>query len=194
VLVRAGLLAVAGTLFLVVFAVAVRVAGEGIAEGARRGMGQRFGEALAGKILSFRAGLSTIGSMRDLALALALSVAMWLVIAEAYVQSAHTFPETATLRALTLNAAMPLLAASMGGSLLQLPIVGWFTQIAITAAAMHTLYGTPIEDATACGAVLLIVNTLVVIPVGLAFTRSENLSLRMAARSSAAEGSVSASR
>jgi hypothetical protein len=79
---------------------------------------------------------------------------------------------------------MLLMAASIGGSLLQLPIVGWFTQIAVTAAAMHTFYGAPIEAATACGALLLVVTFLCIIPAGLIFAQVEQVSLsRIAAES-----------
>ena len=82
---------------------------------------------------------------------------------------------------------MLLMAASIGGSLLQLPIIGWFTQIAVTAAAMHEFYGAPIEAATACGALLLLVTFLSIIPAGLIFARVERISLKtVAAESNAA--------
>jgi hypothetical protein len=55
--------------------------------------------------------------------------------------------------------------------LLQLPIIGWFTQIAVTAAAMHTFYGAPIEASTACGALLLIVTFLCIIPTAFIYSQ-----------------------
>jgi hypothetical protein len=78
------------------------------------------------------------------------------------------------------------MAASIGGSLLQLPIIGWFTQIAVTAAAMHEFYGAPIEAATACGALLLFVTFLSIIPAGLVFARIERVSLKSVADESQA--------
>ena len=74
-----------------------------------------------------------------------LSLAMWGMIGVAYVQTAHAFVHTPELAELTFSRTMLLMAASIGGSLVQLPIIGWFTQIAVTAAAMHAFYGAPIE-------------------------------------------------
>jgi hypothetical protein len=78
------------------------------------------------------------------------------------------------------------MGASIGGSLLQLPIIGWFTQIAVTAGAMHALYGAPIEAATACGAMLLVVTFLCIIPTGLVYARLEHVSLKRVAEESEA--------
>jgi glycosyltransferase 2 family protein len=85
---------------------------------------------------------------------------------------------------LTFSRTMLLMASSLGASLLQLPIVGWFTQIAATAATMHALYGAPLEAATACGAMLLSVTFLCIIPMGLIFARLEHVGLRSAAKES----------
>jgi hypothetical protein len=94
------------------------------------------------------------------------------------VQTAHAFVQTPELAGLTFSRTMLLLAASLGGSLLQLPIIGWFTQIAVTATAMHSFYGAPIEAATACGAMLLVVTFLCIIPTGLIYARVEHVSLK----------------
>jgi hypothetical protein len=109
---------------------------------------------------------------------LLISLAMWGMIGGAYQQTAHAFVETPELAGLTYSRTMLLMAASIGGSLLQLPIIGWFTQIAVTATAMHTLYGAPIEVATACGAVLLVVTFICIIPTGLVYARIEHVSLK----------------
>jgi hypothetical protein len=84
---------------------------------------------------------------------------------------------------------MLLLGASIGGSLLQLPIIGWFTQIAILAAAMRTFYGAPVESATACGALLLIVTLLSILPAGFLFAQVQRVSLKSAASESEAAAS-----
>ena len=103
-------------------------------------------------------------------------------------QTAHAFVQTPELAGLTFSRTMLLMAASIGGSLLQLPIIGWFTQIAVTAAAMHAFYGAPIEAATACGAMLLVVTFLCIIPTGLVYSRVEHVSLKKVASESEAAG------
>ena len=184
VFVRAGLIALGGTAFLGVFALSVWQSGERVARMAEAIVGRvskPLGVSVAEKLLSFRDGLNTI-RVREALLAMLLSVFMWACIAEAYVQTAHAFVRTPALAGLSFATTTPLMAASMGGSLLQLPVLGWFTQIAVTSAAMHSLYGAPVEDATACGAVLLFANTLCVIPVGLLYSRIERVSLQDASR------------
>jgi hypothetical protein len=79
---------------------------------------------------------------------------------------------------------MLLLATSLGGSLLQLPILGWFTQIAVLAAALHGFFAVPLETASACGFLILCVANLAVIPAGLIAARTEGITLREAATSS----------
>ena len=97
---------------------------------------------------------------------------------------------TPELGGLTFSRTMLLMAASIGGSLLQLPIIGWFTQIAVTATAMHTFYGAPIEAATACGAMLLVVTFLCIIPTGFIYSQVEHVSLKRVAQESEAAGAA----
>jgi hypothetical protein len=97
---------------------------------------------------------------------------------------------TPELAGVTFSRTMLLMAVSIGGSALQPPIIGWFTQIAITAAAMHSFYGAPIEAATACGAVLLVVTSLCIIPAGLIYSRVEHVSLKKVAQESEAAGAA----
>jgi hypothetical protein len=115
---------------------------------------------------------------------------MWLMIGFAYLQSAHAFVHTPELAGVTFSRTMLLMAVSIGGSALQPPVIGWFTQIAITAAAMHSFYGAPIEAATACGAVLLVVTSLCIIPAGLIYSRVEQVSLKKVAQESEAAGAA----
>jgi hypothetical protein len=77
---------------------------------------------------------------------------------------------------------MLLLATSIGGSVFQLPIVGWFTQIAVLAAALHGFFDVPLETATACAVIMFLVTYLAVIPAGVVFARMRGLSLRGAAQ------------
>lgn len=187
--VRTGLLSLAATLALAIFAVAVRVAGGAVAGFARVALGvlsKPVAESIATKILGFRDGLNALSSIRDFGIAALLSLAMWGMIGGAYLQTVHAFVDTPELAGLTFSRTMLLMAASLGGSLLQLPIVGWFTQIAVTAGTMHALYGAPIEVATACGAMLLVVTMICIIPTGLVFARVEHVSLKQVAKESEA--------
>lgn len=194
VFVRAGELSLALTLVIAVFAGVVRVAGGVVAGFARATLGRLskpVGESIASKIIGFRDGLNALSSKRDFGIAVLLSLAMWGMIGSAYMQTAHAFAQTPELAGLTFSRTMLLMAASIGGSLLQLPIIGWFTQIAVTAAAMHAFYGAPIEAATACGALLLLVTFLCIIPTGLVYSRVEHVNLKKIATESEAAGHAS---
>jgi glycosyltransferase 2 family protein len=193
VFVRAGVLSMGATLAIAIFAGVVRMAGGAVAAFARGTVGRLSkpaGESIAAKIVGFRDGLNALSSARDFAVVVILSVGMWGLIGFAYLQTAHAFANTPELADLTFSRTMLLMAVSIGGSLLQLPIIGWFTQIAVTATAMHTLYGAPIEAATACGAMLLVVTFLCIIPTGLIYSRVEHVSLKNVAKESEAAGAA----
>jgi glycosyltransferase 2 family protein len=190
IFVHTGEISLAGTAFLAIFAAVVRVSGAAVANSIRAVLGRLskpIAESVADKILGFREGLNAISSAQDFLVTAALSLAMWGLIGYAYVQTLHAFIATPELATITYSRTMLLMAASIGGSLLQLPIVGWFTQIAVTAAAMHEFYGAPIEAATACGALLLLVTFLSIIPAGLLFARLGHVSLKQATAESSTE-------
>jgi len=191
VFVRSGVLSMGATLAIAAFAGVVRVAGGAVAAFARGTVGlvsKPAGESIATKIVGFRDGLNALRSAREFGIVVALSLTMWLMIGFAYFETAHAFVQTPELAQVTFSRTMLLMAASIGGSLLQLPVVGWFTQIAITAAAMHSFFGAPIEAATACGAVLLVVTSLCIIPAGLIYSQVEHVSLKKVAEESEAAG------
>jgi uncharacterized membrane protein YbhN (UPF0104 family) len=179
---KAGPVALAITAAAVIFVVSIRLAGLHIASALSKV--PSIGEGLAAKILTFRDGLDTIRSPLEFVIALAISLTMWIMIGFAYLQTAHAFTHTPELAHLSFSSTMLLMAASIGGSLLQLPILGWFTQIAVTATAMHTFYGAPLEAATACGGLLLFVTFLCIIPTGLIYAHVEGVSLREVTRES----------
>lgn len=190
IFVRTGLVSLAGTAFLAVFAVVLRVAGSPVAAFVRRILGalsRPVAESAADKIQGFSDGLNTLASGGDFLLAAILSLTMWTLIGFAYVQTLHAFADTPQLATLSFSRTMLLMAASLGGSLLQLPVIGWFTQIAVTATAMHELYDAPVEAATACGALLLAVTFLSIIPAGLLSARITGVSLRAEADAAPAE-------
>jgi hypothetical protein len=184
IFVRTGLVSLAGTAFIAIFAVVLRVTGTAVAEFVRRvlgGLSRPVADTVADKIQGFREGLNTISSAREFLVITLISLAMWALIGLAYVETLHAFAETPELANVTFSRAMLLMGASVGGSLLQLPIIGWFTQIAVTATAMHEFYGAPVEAATACGALLLGVTFLSIIPAGLICARIGGVQLRPAA-------------
>jgi glycosyltransferase 2 family protein len=193
VFVKAGVLSMGATLAIAIFAGVVRVAGGTVASFARGTVGlvsKAAGESIATKIIGFRDGLNALSSARDFGVVTLLSLTMWMMIGFAYLETAHAFVHTPELAGVTFSRTMLLMAASIGGSLLQLPIIGWFTQIAITAAAMHTFFGAPLEAATACGALLLVVTFLCIIPTGLIYSRLEHVSLKKVAQESEAAGAA----
>jgi len=193
VFVKAGVLSMGATLAIAIFAGVVRAAGGTVATFARKTVGlvsKSAGESIATKIIGFRDGLNALSSARDFGVVTLLSLTMWMMIGFAYLQTAHAFVHTPELAGVTFSRTMLLMAASIGGSLLQLPIIGWFTQIAITAAAMHTFFGAPLEAATACGALLLVVTFLCIIPTGLIYSRVEHVSLKKVAQESEAAGAA----
>ena len=190
VFVRTGLFSLGGTALIAIFAVIVRVAGGAVAVGVHAilsPLAKPIADSVAAKIRDFRDGLNAISSAQDFLVTALLSLAMWGLIGFAYVQTLHAFVDTPELATLSFSRTMLLMGASIGGSLLQLPVIGWFTQIAVTAAAMHAFYGAPIEAATACGALLLIVTFLSIIPAGLIFARLEHVSLNKVAAETTAE-------
>ena len=190
IFVRTGLISLGLTALIAVFAVAIRVAGGAVARVAGATIGwlsKPIGESVAQKIRGFREGLDAVSSAQDFVVVSLISLAMWGMIGCAYVETLHGFADTPELATISFSRTMLLMGASIGGSLLQLPVIGWFTQIAVTAAAMHEFYGAPIEAATACGALLLVVTFLSIIPTGLVFARINHVSLKKAATEAATE-------
>jgi hypothetical protein len=174
---------VAGAIFLVL----VRFTGGAVAtilEDAFGIISKGLGRAIGDKIRAFRAGLDTMRSFSDFGIASALSLAMWGLITLAYLEITTAFVASPQLAELTLAKCMVLMASSMAASGFQLPVLGWFTQIGLVAAAMSGFFGVAAEPATACAATLLLVTFLGIVPVGLVWARFEHVSLRKVAAES----------
>jgi hypothetical protein len=189
------LLGLVGTAILASFAVFARVSGHKAAAFVGRLFGSfspRLGAAVSDKVLAFRDGLSAISSPLDFLFSLVISLVMWAMIAGAYIETCHAFDASPALHAITVSECMLLMAASMAGSTLQLPIVGWFTQIAFNAAALQGFFGASSESALACGAMLLVDTFMCVIPLGLVWVRFEHVSLRKIAAESEHAGESAA--
>ena len=183
---RAGAVSLAATLFLAVFAISLRLAGRHVASVAKRALSpisESLAHTTSERILEFSHGLRIVSTVSEFFAAMSISLFMWLIIAVMYLCAAHSFRATPELAGLSFAATMLLLATSLGGSLLQLPILGWFTQIAVLTAALRGFFNVPLETATACGAVLLVVANLAVIPAGLVAAQMQGISLSEARQS-----------
>ena len=185
---RFGYLGIALALVLASIAVAIRIAGPRIGAGARRMFGAistKAGIVVEEKVLAFSVGLDSVGGWTDLFLILLHSFLTWGLIALAYVAIVHGFRLPA-LESIPAAQTVVLMAASMAGSVLQLPVVGGGSQLA-TIKVLHSILNVGPEAATACGLTLFAVTFLGVIPAGLIFARVEQVSLSSIAKVSESE-------
>ncbi|HSY01169.1 MAG TPA: lysylphosphatidylglycerol synthase transmembrane domain-containing protein [Acidobacteriaceae bacterium] len=170
------ILTVMGALFLI----AVRVAGEAIASLFERGLGavsQKLGHAAGNKVRTFHAGLDAMRSFGDFAAVSALSLGMWLLIALAYFQGCRAFVASPELAGISPSKCVLVMIASGGASMIQLPVIGWFSQIGLVMVTLTAVLGARPEAATACAATLLLVTFLGIMPVGLVWARFDRVSL-----------------
>jgi len=180
---KVGYWGLAGTVAGALFLVAIRLAGGVVASFFEKSIGilsKKLAMAVGDKIRSFRTGLNTLRTPGDLLITLGLSLAMWVLITFAYLETVRAF-EAPQLASMTLAQGMVLLASSGVASVIQLPVVGWFTQIGLVAGVLVNLFGVPPEAATACAATLLGVTFLSIVPVGLIWAQFEHVSLRKVA-------------
>jgi hypothetical protein len=145
---------------------------------------RKLGAAVGNKVRAFRTGLDTMRSFSDFAIASGVSLSMWMVIALAYLEVMRAFTASPQLAGTTLVNCILLLAISGGVSVLQLPVLGWFSQIAFVAAALSKFFHAEPEAATACAATMLLATFLSIIPVGLIWARFEHVNLRKLAMES----------
>ncbi len=178
---KAGYWGLAATVAGALFLVAIRFAGGVLASGIERSLGvisHKLAHALGDRIRTFQTGLDTIRSFTDFTMLLSLSIVMWLLIAGAYLLTTLAFVSSPQLAAMTPGKSVLLMAVSGGASVVQLPIIGWFTQIGIVATAIRGFLGASPEASTACAATLLLVTFLGIVPVGLIWAQVQNVNLR----------------
>lgn len=169
------------------FLLAIRLAGGviGAAAGAAFGLvSKKLGQAVENKIAAFRAGLDTIRSFGDFGIAASLSIGMWLLISLAYLETARAFVAEPALGSLTAAKSVLLMVVSGTASAIQLPVLGWFTQIGLVEEAIRNFFGASPEASMGCAATLLLVTFLGIVPVGLIWAHFEQVSLRKIARES----------
>lgn len=175
------------TALAVLILLAVRLTGGWAASFLERAFGlvsKRLGHSIGRTLNTFRAGLDNIRSFADFAVTTTLSIVMWVLIATAYLETMRAFVHSPQLASVTPPQCVLLMMASGTASIFQLPILGWFTQIGIVAAALFGFFGAAWEPATACAATLLLVTFLSIAPVGLVWARFEHVSLRKVAEES----------
>ena len=176
-------LTAAGALFLVL----VRLAGGMVGSLLGRGFGivsKSAGAAVESKIHSFHSGLDTIRSFADFAYTASLSLAMWVLIALAYLETALAFVASPELAAMTPAKAVLLMVVSGGASVFQLPVLGWFVQIGVVEEAIRHFFAVSPEASLGCAAALLLVTFLGIVPVGLVWARFDHVSLTKVTRES----------
>ena len=175
------------TLLGALFLVAVRMSGEAVAAFFERAFGlmsKKIGAAIGAKIRSFQVGLDTMRSFSDFSATTVLSLIMWALITTAYVQIMRAFVAAPELRNVSFSTCVLLMVVSGSASIIQLPVLGWFTQIGIVAFAIVGVVHVAPEPATACAATILLITFLSIVPVGLVWARFEHVSLRKIAEES----------
>jgi len=135
----------------------------------------RAGKSAAQKVQVFGEGMHTIHDAASFVQLVVVSLAIWLLIAVAYREVTHAYPEP--LRYMTVPHVLLLMGFSIAGSTVQLPAVGGGSQLA-TIAALHHVFGVPSELAVSCGILLWLVTFVSVTPAGLLLAHREHVSLR----------------
>ena len=134
---------------------------------------------IAFRIRSFGEGLHTIHDLTSFFAIAGLSLLIWLLIASSYWLVLHSYsdPELTTL---SLVHAVLLMAGSVAGGILQLPVVGGGSQLATINLLLYLFNVNPDEPelATSAGILLWLVTFMSVLPLGLILARIEHVSLR----------------
>ena len=178
---KAGYWGMAGTVAGAAFLVAVRFSGNFVAAFFEKTLGvlsKKAGHAVGHKIREFRTGLDTMRSLGDFGAAAGLSIGMWILIAWAYLATMRAFVADPVLATMTPAKCVLLMAMSGVSSIMPIPVLFWFTQIGIVAAAISKFLDVNPEPATACAATLLLTTFLSIVPVGLIWAQIDHVSLR----------------
>jgi len=166
---------------LAVVAIGLHQAGERIANSLAdvfANSAPRFAYHLREKLHAFSEGLQTIHDASSALQIIAASMAIWVVVALAYISITHAYPSP--VGDLTLPQIIILMGSSMVGSMLQLPAVGGGSQLA-AISMLHAGFGASEELSVSCGMLIWVCTFMSVIPVGLLLAHRERLSLRAVA-------------
>jgi hypothetical protein len=153
-----------------------------------KGVSERVATNLEKKVTALSAGLHTIHNFSSFLQVSGLSLLIWCLVALAYRQVTHAYPADTGLPDLDLPQVTLLMFASVGGGVIQLPLVGGGSQLATIAVLSQTYgYADAPELAVSCGILLWLVTFMSVTPLGLILAHRERLSLRRLTRESEAE-------
>ena len=175
----------------------------------RRASG-RAAAALRGRLQSFKEGFNTIHDVKSFVQLVVVSLVMWLMIAGAYIQVLHSYPQIpvvvpgdapgvqriARMNAMKLEDVLLVMGSSMLGSVVQLPGGVGGSQLAVIGVLQSNLfsrepYNITRELAVSCGIMLCLVTFMSVIPAGVLLARFEKISfLRLSEESSQEEEAV----
>jgi uncharacterized protein (TIRG00374 family) len=175
------------TACMAVFAFAVHWSGLAVANVAEKTLGAlspKLGTGVATKIREFREGLNALSGFTDFLIAFTLSITMWIMITISYIEVCHAFIASPELAHMDPARIIILQASSLAGSIVQLPVIGWFTTIGVVAAAMQNLFHVMPEPALGCSTLILLITSMGIIPVGLIWSRFEHVSLKNVAKES----------
>jgi len=175
---EAGFLLIAFVAGTTAAAIVIGRSGEAAAQWVERHfahLSSNLGHRLAQKVREFGMGLNTIHGPFSLLWLTLVSVGMWYVIALAYQEVTHSYGMDAL--EIPLAQILILMGSSMVGSMLQLPAVGGGSQMA-TIATLSSVFDVPPELSASCGILLWLVTFAAVVPLGLALSHHERLSLR----------------
>ena len=142
------------------------------------------------KLRTMAAGLHAIKDRRSFLQVAVISLAMWLIIAFAYRSVTHAYPLETGLPSLNLPEVVLLMAASIVGGVIQLPVVGGGSQLATIGVLLADApkgFSFKPELAVSCGMLLWLVTFMSVVPLGLALAHFEHVSLRELSAESEAE-------
>lgn len=160
-----------------------------ISEWLERTLGQRYPDAIRSirqKLQHFSEGLHTIHSPLTFVQLIILSLWIWLMIAAAYWFITQSYQDP-SLHGMPPARVFLVMAGSVAGSTLQLPMVGGGSQLG-TISVLNGLFSVPNEVATSCGIMLWLITFMSIVPIGLIWARFEHLNLRqVSAESEAAE-------
>lgn len=163
--------------------------------------------ALRARLYAFRQGFNTIHSVTSFVQLIVVSVVMWLMIAGAYIQVLHSYPQIAVtvsgdpdgvqrvarMDDMKLGDVLLVMGSSMLGSVVQLPGGVGGSQLAVIGVLQSNLFsGEPYnitrELAVSCGIMLWLVTFMSVIPAGVLLARYEKISfLRLSEESTEQE-------
>jgi uncharacterized membrane protein YbhN (UPF0104 family) len=178
----------------------------------RRASG-RVALALRARLKSFKEGFNTIHDAKSFLLLVVVSLAMWLMIAGAYIEVLHAYPQIpvvvsgdtsgvqriARMNTMKLEDVLLVMGSSMLGSVVQLPGGVGGSQLAVIGVLQSNLfssepYNITRELAVSCGIMLWLVTFMSVIPAGVLLARFEKISfLRLSEESSQEEEATEAS-